>query len=68
MTAHFGLRGTGNYTQIHREPVDVRAQAELLFGARFYKCVFCGTRYESLPTLKGAVSCRKCGGNEMREE
>ena len=68
MTVHLGMRGTGNYTQTFREPLDTRAQVELMFGARFYVCGYCGTKYESLPTLQGAVKCRNCGSNSMKEE
>lgn len=40
----------------------------LLFVTRMYRCAHCGTRYESLPSLMGAVKCRNCGSNEIGEE
>lgn len=43
-------------------------QEEIMFGARHYRCDHCGTRYESLPNLKGAVKCRQCGSNDVKEE
>jgi hypothetical protein len=74
--AVFGMRGTGNFTQISRTVMRLSAtpdrhdgqQDELLFGARYYKCAHCGTRYESLPGYKGAMKCRACGSNEIGEE
>lgn len=43
-------------------------QEEIMFGARHYRCDHCGTRYESLPNLKGAVKCRQCGSDDVKEE
>jgi predicted Zn-ribbon and HTH transcriptional regulator len=39
----------------------------LLFVTKMYRCAHCGTRYESLPSLQGAVRCRNCGSNEVGE-
>jgi hypothetical protein len=69
--------GRTNYTQLMTtalrltgasEPVIGAPDRQLLFAARMYRCAHCGTRYESLPNLMGAVKCRNCGSNEIGEE
>jgi len=65
-----------NYTQIMATAMRLTGaseplhgtERELMLAARMYRCNHCGTRYESLPSLQGAVKCRACGSNEVKEE
>jgi hypothetical protein len=68
--------GRHNYTQLMvtaqrlsglPEPLMGAPDRQLLFAARMYRCAHCGTRYESLPSLMGAVKCRRCGSPVVEE-